>query len=376
MAAFTIDAGALSHAAAWVSRVCPAKPVTPILGGMLVDVTDAEVRLTAYDYETAAIATLPIMLGDPGRVLVSARLLAAVVAAATKAPGKTSEVTVTTGPQAAVVTAGRAEWTLPLLPAEDYPQLPGVDVPESEVSADELHRALARVMPAVDRRGQVPALGGVQLTADGDTLTLAATDRFRLAVTAIPWKPHGADLPATLVPYDLLDSAAKAVTGTGSVRLGSDGATFTVATDMHTLSGRCIEAAFPAWQKLMPASKSDTVAVAAPGALARAVEQAAVMLDNVPSLRLAFTAGSAEVSAAQDDRSARAHAEVHHYTGEPFTVAVNPQYLREALTCCDSELVEIQFGATANRPILLVPVTRDGAPPDDNYRHLLMPVKL
>lgn len=374
MAAFTIDAGTLAAAAAWVSRVCPAKPVTPILGGMLVDVTDTELRLTAYDYETAAVATLPIMLGEPGRVLVAARLLAAVAAAATKAPGKTSEVTVTGGDRSTVVNAGPAEWTLPLLPAEDYPQLPGVDVPDSEVSADELHRALARVLPAVDRRGQVPALGGVQLAADGDTLTLTATDRFRLATASIPWKPHGAELPTTLVPYDLLDSAAKAVTGTGSVRLGSNASTFTVATDMYTLSGRCIDAAFPAWQKLMPADAPDTAAVVAPGALARAVEQASVMLDGVPSLRLEFTSDAVEVSVAGDDRSSRASAEIHHYTGEPFTVAVNPQFLREALTCCDSELVEIQFGANANRPILLVPATRDGVA--DEYRHLLMPVRL
>lgn len=376
MPAFTIHAANLAAAAAWVARVCPAKPATPILGGMLVDVDESEVRLTAYDYETAATVALPIMLGDPGRMLVSGKLLAAVAAAATKSAGKTPEVTVSGGDgKTAAVKAGRAEWTLPSLPVEDYPQLPGADTPEGEVSADELHRALARVMPAVDKQGQVPALGGVEFSAAGDTLTLAATDRFRLATANLPWKPHGGTMPPTVVPFALVDSAAKAITGGGMVRLGSDGATFTVATDSHTLTGRCIPAAFPKWRQLMPAGSADTVAVVAAGPLSRAADQASVMLEGTHALRLDFTADTVEVSTAGDDRSARADAEVAHYRGEPITVAVNPQFVQDALDGCDSDLVEIQFGANANRPILVLPVAREGASADE-YRHLLMPVKL
>jgi DNA polymerase III sliding clamp (beta) subunit (PCNA family) len=81
------------------------------------------------------------------------------------------------------------------------------------------------------------------------------------------------------------------------------------------------------------------------------------------------------VSIAGDDRSAKAYTDVVHYRGEPMTVAVNPQYLRDALTATESPLVEIQFGANASRPLLVLPVAEDGAPRDE-YRHLLMPVRL
>lgn len=375
MTAFTMDASTLASVAAWVSRVCPAKPVTPILGGILVDVDEGEIRLTAYDYETAASATVPTMLATPGRMLVSGRLLSAVATAAAKAGGKTPDVTVTATGPATVVKAGRSEWTLPALPVEDYPQLPGTDTPASEVASDDLRRALLRVLPAVDRRGQVPALGGVQISADGDTLTLASTDRFRLAAAPLQWKPHGADLPATLVPYDLLDSAVKSLTGAGTARIGATAGSFTIATDTHTLTGRCIDAQFPAWRKLMPSGQSDTVAVVGAASLARAVDQASVMLEGAPSLRLDFGAAAVEVSVAGDDRSARASADVTHYRGDPITVAVNPSYLRDALTAAESPLVEIQFGANSSRPLLVLPMMEDGAPRDE-YRHLLMPVRL
>lgn len=378
MTAFTINAGTLSSAAAWVARVCPAKPVTPILGGMLVDVAESEVRFTSYDYDTAGTVTVPIMAGEPGRMLVSGRLLAAVAAAVTKAGARTPDVTISDTGSAVTVKAGRSEWTLPALPVEDYPKLPGVTTPGSEVSADELRRALARVTPAVDRRGQLPALGGVQFFADGDTLTLAATDRFRLAAANIPWKPHGATLPATVVPFDLLDAAAKAITGAGTVRIGSDGSSFTVATDDHTLTGRVIDGAYPQWQRLMPNGQAETVAVVAAAELGRAADQASVMLDGgAQPLRFDFTSDTVDVSTvgAGDGRSARSHAEIAHYRGKPMTVAVNPAFLRDALAAVDSDLVEIQFGATAARPLLLLPVVGEGAPADE-YRHLLMPVKL
>jgi DNA polymerase-3 subunit beta len=373
MTAFTLDSGALSAAAAWVAKVAPARPVTPILGGMLVDVTEQEVRLTVYDYETAATVTLPIMLGEPGRMLTSSRLLAAVAVAATKT-AKASEVTVTDTGTAVAVKVGRSEWKLPVLPIDEYAQLPGDTLPESEVSADDLRRALWRVTPAVDGRGQVPALAGVEISADGDQLTLAATDRFRLATTTIPWKPHADAVPPSVVPGELLEAAAKALAEGGTARIGATGTTFTIATDTHTLTGRTIDAQFPTWRKLIPAGQSDRVAVVESASLARAADQVSVMLDPAQPLRLAFDTDTVEVSAVGDDRSARAHAGIEHYRGEPITVAVNPMYLREALLGADSELVELQFGESATRPILLLPVARAGAEPDD-YRHLLMPVK-
>jgi DNA polymerase-3 subunit beta len=375
MTAFTIDAGMLSAAAGWVSRACPAKPAAPILGGMLIDVADSEVRLTAYDYETAATATLPIMLGDPGRVVVSGRLLAAVAQAATKAPGKTSEVTFTADGPTATAKAGKsADWTLPTMPVEDYPRVPGSEVPDSDVSGDELRHALARVLPAVDRGGQVPALGGVQFSADGDALTVTATDRWRLATAVLPWKPHGADLPDAVVPFDLLEATSKALAGGGTAHIGVTGGSFTAATDTHILTGRIIDAAYPAWRKLMPSGRPQTAAVVVAGALSRAVEQASVMLESVRAVRLAFDAHQVEVSVAGDDRSAHAHADISDYRGDPFTVAVNPDYFKGAIAGCGSDLIEFQFGANESRPILLLPVAPNGSPSDD-YRHLLMPVK-
>ena len=52
-----------------------------------------------------------------------------------------------------------------------------------------LAAAIAQVVPAASRDDTLPMLTGVCLDIDGDALTLAATDRYRLAVGTVPWHP-------------------------------------------------------------------------------------------------------------------------------------------------------------------------------------------
>ena len=366
----TVTGAVLSEAAAWVSRMCPTKPAVPVLAGMLVDAATDELRLSAYDYETAASARIPAISTTPGRMLVSGRLLAAVA----KTVARDVNVTIADTGQVRVV-CGKSEWTLPSLPLADYPSIPGGGDPVSEVRGDDLRRAILRVLPATDRKGQIPVLGGVQLSAEGETLTLTATDRFRLATVEIPWKPVE-ELQPAVVQWELLDDAVRGIDPSEPVRLGADGGVFTIATDTHTLTGRTIADAFPAWQRLMPTGEPPAVAIVEAAHLALAAEQATVALGAASSLRLDFSTDGVQVSAGTaDTQTARAEAPLVSYAGEAMAIAVNPQYLKDALTTAGSAVVEIRLGANSGRPILILPMTAEDEPVDP-FRHLLMPVKL
>jgi DNA polymerase-3 subunit beta len=338
---------------------------------MLIDAETDELTLTAYDYETAATARIPAMSTEPGRMLVSGRLLAAVA----KTVARDVNVTLADSGGRVRVSCGKSQWELPSMNAADYPTVPGGATPVSEMRGEDLRRAVARVLMAVDRKGAVPALGGVEIVSDDDTLTFTATDRFRLATIEVPWKPVGDEtIPATVVPWNLLDEATRAVTSTEPVRFGVVEGSVTIATDTHTLTGRSIAGPYPAWQRLMPTGEPPAVAVVETAALAVAAEQALVVATG-NSLRLDFGSDTVQVSAADDSQSARAEAPVSSWRGEPMTIGVNPQFLRDALTGCGSPLVEIHLGASPSRPILVLPVAAADARTDP-YRHLLMPVKL
>ena len=50
--------------------------------------------------------------------------------------------------------------------------------------------AVAQVAIAAGRVDTLPQLTGVRVEIEGDQLTLAATDRYRLAVRTLPLAPH------------------------------------------------------------------------------------------------------------------------------------------------------------------------------------------
>lgn len=368
MTAFTASAGALFGAAEWAARATPAKPVIPVLAGLLIDAADDTVTMSGFDYDTRATVHTPAIVATPGRLLVSGRLLASVCKVAR--PG--DDLTISNVAGRVEVTSGRARWVLPTMGIEEYPMLPDPGQPVGTVLAGELRTAIRRVIPATSKDEALPALSAVEVTTDADTLTIAATDRFRLAYATISWKPADpAAAPlAMVVPGDLLDVAAKIGDDTDTVTLttGEAGNLIGLATTRQITTGRVLDLPFPKWRTLIPAH-GDRWARVNVADLQRAMKQASPTIDANPQFVLAVADTTIVVTTHGDDRSARVEIEAET-SGEPITICANAAYLDAALRGVASDTATVYFGPNANRPVLW-----HGDDPD-HYQHLLMPVRL
>ena len=119
------------------------------------------------------------------------------------------------GPRVSII-CGSARFTLPTMPVEDYPSLPSMPTTAGVVDSATFAEAVSQVAVAAGRDDTLPMLTGVRLEIEGEQLTLAATDRYRLAVRELAWRPEQPDLSAAvLVPARTLADAAKTLT-TGS----------------------------------------------------------------------------------------------------------------------------------------------------------------
>ncbi|MEJ2886118.1 DNA polymerase III subunit beta [Actinomycetospora aeridis] len=381
----TVTAGALSSAAGWVARIVPGRPTVPVLGGVLIEATSDvdrdEVSLSAFDYDTAGVARLAdgvLTVDEPGRVLVSGRLLAAV--AKTLGSGETPIVLEVGSDGRCAIVAGRSRWDMPTLAIDDYPAMP-VDVDAvGRVDAAAFVAATERVLDVPnDHQGTIKALGGVAIegVADGP-LTLVATDRWRLAVAEVDWTP-APGLEQVLVPAPAVRLAAGAVAGTsGEVELLASAGTFGVRTAERTLSTRLLAESYPRWRNLdmTPDKKghsfvaSSTVAVAD---LRAAMTRASVMLPDAGTLDLRFTADGVEITAGGDDGQAEHVADVAAHDGEEVVQRLNAQYLREAIDGAGSEHVRLDLPSAA-KAVLLRPCQPDGTPLPA-YRHTVMAVR-
>ena len=99
------------------------------------------------------------------------------------------------------------------MPVEDYPTLPTMPTTAGTVDSAAFATAVAQVAIAAGRDDTLPMLTGVRLEIDGDQLTLAATDRYRLAVRELTWNPEQPELSdaQVLVPARTLAEAAKSL---------------------------------------------------------------------------------------------------------------------------------------------------------------------
>ena len=148
--------------------------------------------LSSFDYEVSARVEIAADISEPGAALVSGRLLADISRSLPARP-----VDVATDASKVVLTCGSSRFTLLTLPVEDYPALPAMPGASGSLRGDAFATAVAQVSIAAGRDDTLPVLTGVRLEIEGEKITMAATDRYRLAVRDLAWTPEQTGLSAS-----------------------------------------------------------------------------------------------------------------------------------------------------------------------------------
>jgi DNA polymerase-3 subunit beta len=377
---FRVERDALADAVAWAARSLSARPTVPVLAGLLLSVEDDALSISGFDLEASTEVDVDVTGGESGQALVSGRLLADITKALPPHP-----VDVAVSGSRLSIACGSARFTLPTMPVEEYPKLPAMPSTAGTVDAGEFATAVAQVAVAAGRDDTLPMLTGVRLEIEGAKLTLAATDRYRLAVRELTWNPQdpSADAAQVLVPARTLADAAKSLAHSQSltIALSSGGAGEGIIGFTGTTSGRAsrtttrlLDATFPAYRSLLPSEWSSSAEVPV-GPLVEAVRRVALVADRNAPVRLEFADGAVALSAGGDDEG-RAEEQLEvSYEGEAITTAFNPQFLLDGLGSLSAPTARLLF-TSSNKPVVLRPAgPQDGADGMD-YTYLIMPVRL
>ncbi len=218
---FEVERDALAEAVAWIARSLPSRPVLPVLSGLLLQAAAGGLTLSCFDYEVSARISIDADVAEPGTVLVPGRLLAEITRSLPAHPievDDADDVTLTCGP---------ASFSLVTLPIAEYPRLPELPRLAGTVDGGVFATAIGQVTPAASRDDTLPVITGVNVEIDGDTITLVATDRYRLAIRELDWNPARPGTSSTLlVPARTLADAARMMAPGVPVRImtrGTDG---------------------------------------------------------------------------------------------------------------------------------------------------------
>lgn len=376
---FHVNRDVFSEAVSFVVKLLPQRNPQPILAGVLIEASESGLSLAAFDYEASARTTIEATVDEPGTILVHGRLLSEIASRLPNAPIQI-EVDEDGG---IVLTCGSARFTLSSMPVQEYPAIPEVSGDTGLVPAEDFATAIAQVAFAASRDDVTPVLTGVQLEVSGTTLSLVATDRYRVALREIPWDggSDASDEPTTaLVPARTLTEVGKTFAHGGDISIAFSGSgdreiiAFTAGN--KTVTSLLIKGNFPPVRRLFPEA-TDHHAVVNTAELVEAVRRVALVLDRSAPLRFTFTTDSVSMDASGTEQARASESVDAHLIGDDVTLGLNPQYLLESLSAVKSEFVRITFTSSDNAnklsPVLITPQTSVEKSGGESFKYLLQP---
>lgn len=340
----------LAAAAAFAARHAAARPATPVLGCVRVTAGADDVTVTGYDYEAGSVARTPAEVAEPGEVLVPGRMFAEILRMLPDI-----EVSVAAKDAGVYLESAGSQFTLPVLPLEDYPAVPMGAPPVGQVDAKALGTAVGATARIALRDETVPLLSGISLEVGPERLTLTTTDRYRVACHHVGWQPATtAEQVSAVVPARLVAEAVRGLTGSPWLSLGLDTVEerrLTLANDAAASTIRLLDGSYPDVLRKMPTSFAGRLVVER-DALAAAVRRIALVADEYAAVLLELGADGVVVSASSDEDTRGRTRLAAVQEGEPETVSMNVRYLLDGLACVDGAYARLSYQHGV-RPLLI-----------------------
>lgn len=369
-----VEHDVFADAVSWVARTIPSRPSLPVLAGMKVEADkDGAVALSSYDPDISSHAVIEAAVDEPGTTLVHGRLLSDFARAL---PNKPIDMELK-GAKLEVV-CGSSHISMQSMPLEDYPSAPPMPEVSGVVDGALWQETVAQVVTAASSDDTLPLLVSVCIEIEGKTMSLMATDRYRLAVRDLTWEPSNKDAShRILVRASRLSDIAKALGSVGKVELAIDNSGRTgmigfSAAGRHNVA-RLIDGEYPQVRNLFP-SEATGYAVIGRQKMLDAIKRARLVVEKNSAVRLSFSEGQVILEAGQGDSAQTSEALEAALHGEDIVMAFNPSFLQEGLGATSAPYVRLSF-TSASKPAVLTAQPEIDGEDDQEFRLLLMPIR-
>ncbi len=357
-----------------VGRAAATRTTLPITNHVLLATDQGRLKLVATNLEMAISSWIGAKVEEEGKITVPARLIADFVASL---PSEKVEMSLSPRAKTLHMKCGRFEARISGIDAKDFPPIPKVEGGiTTTVEAEALRQGIGQVVFAAAADESRPVLTGVNAEFDGDQLTLAAADGFRLAVYKLPLATPVSQKTIAIIPARTLAELNRMTTDQEEaieikVDTVKSQALFRLK-DIELVS-QLVQGTFPQYSQLIPQSHN-TRAVIDVAQFLRATKTASIFArDGSGIVRLVITPGGDKtpgkltVSARSDEIGDDVGEIDAIVQGEEAKVAFNSKYLTEVLGVIPESQVALEV-TTPSSPGVFRPVGVD------NYVHVIMPM--
>jgi DNA polymerase-3 subunit beta len=362
----------LSRGLAVVGRAVATRAVLPITNNVLIAAEGSQLKLAATNLEIAISCWIPATVEEEGTITIPARLVSDFV---NSLPSGRIDMTMLPKSQSVELTCARYEAHISGLDAADFPPIPKIEGGTTiRVKPAELRQAITQVAFAAASEESRPVLTGVHADFDGDRVTLAAADGFRLAVRKLPLDSVVDDKVAVIIPARSLAELNRLISDQEEpVEMTINSKKSQVIFKLRNVEmvSQLVQGTFPNYEQLIPQSHA-TRAVVKLDDFLRATRSASIFardgsgivrLQIMPrdgSGKIAISARAEEVG----DNLGEVDASVE---GDESKIAFNSKYLTDVLGVLSEDEVALET-TTSSSPGVLRPVGTE------DYIHVVMPM--
>jgi len=357
-----------------VGRAVATRTTLPITSNVLLATDQSRLKLVATNLEMAITHWIGAEVEEEGEITIPARLLSEFISSL---PDEKVDISLTPRTKTLGLKCARFEARISGVDAKDFPPIPKVDEGITAlVEAETFRQAISHVAFAAATEESRPVLTGVYTEFEGDLMTLAAADGFRLAVYKLPLANSVSQKTEVIIPARTLSELNRLIADQEEaveIRVNPNKSQALFRLKNVELVSQLVQGTFPKYDQLIPQSYN-TRAVVDVAEFLRAVRTASIFArDGSGIVRLVIAPG-AELAPGKMTVSARSEeigddvGEIDAILeGEEAKAAFNGKYLIDVLGVLQETQVALET-TNPSSPGVIRPVGVD------NYVHVVMPM--
>jgi len=356
-----------------VSGIVERRHTLPILANVLIKKTGNALQFTTSDLEIQ-IRTTAELGGDTGdfSTTIGARKLIDILKTM---PGDQT-VGLESQQSKMILKGGKSRFTLQTLPAEDFPLVqeaanfgPAFSVPQKVLK--DLMGQVSFAMAVQDIRYY---LNGILFVAEGNTLSLVATDGHRLAFASAELDVDVGEKQEVILPRKTVLELQRLLSDVGGensprieMQFANNQAKFTFG-GMEFVT-KLVEGKFPDYNRVIPKNHKHHITLGRTTLLASLQRAAILTSDKFKGVRLNIAPGLMSIASSNaEQEEAKEEIEID-YGGDSFEIGFNVSYLMDVLSNMGQDMVTVSL-QDANSSALIT------NPEYEGFKYVVMPMRI
>jgi len=364
----------LNRGLSLVGRAAATRTTLPITNNVLLATDQSRLKLAATNLEMAISCWIGAKIEEEGAITVPARLLTEFIGSL---PNDKINISLSPKTKTLGLKCARFEARISGVDAKDFPPIPKVeDGITTKVEVEALHQGIGQVVFAAATDESRPVLTGVDAKFNGDLLTLAAADGFRLAVYKLPLAVPIEQETTVIIPARTLAELNRLATDQEEaieITVSSQKSQILFRLKNIELVSQLVQGTFPQYAQLIPQSYNTRAVVDVAQFLGATKTATIFARDGSGIVRLVIAPGS-ETAPGKLTVSARSEeigddvGEIDATVqGEEAKIAFNGKYLTDVLSVLREPQVALEV-TNPSSPGVIRPMGVD------NYIHVIMPM--